>query len=161
MAAPLSRWYYRPPFGISPIMTEASGLYQPHESGERAVILGVRDHGGAVVDIVAWFPERPGRWWLRHGVMSTLGEVEIERAAHFEVPLHLFGTPDAWLFNHAPGGRWPAACVIDWIGFNPASAFMGIPLILCEHDLLARRLRGAERHFARPLRIEVRHERAA
>lgn len=142
-----------PRFGRSHVVVDKSGFYQPHEAGAPAAILGAADRAGDLVDLVAWHPDQPGRWWVRTGAAAVLGEAEIDRAACLDIPLYLVETPHAWLFNHSPGGRWPAACIIDW-STDPRPLFSGVRLV-CHSNRLARRLEEAQRRYDRPLKIAI------
>lgn len=146
------RALYLPKFGRGLIHAEPSGLYQPAEDdGDPAVLLGVADRYGGLVDLVAWHHDRPSRWWVRRGVCEILGEAEIDRAFSLNLPLYLFETPDGWLFNHGPGGYWPAACVLDW-QVDPRPIFSGIRIV-CESQELMARLDEAQRRHDRPLNV--------
>jgi hypothetical protein len=144
---------YQPTFGRSLIIGEPAGTYQPNPDGAPAVILGAADRAGELIDLVAWHPHQPGRWWLRTGAAVALGEVEIDRAGFLDLPLLLFATPSAWLWNHDREGRWPAACILDWSA-DPRLIFTGVK-ILCDTPALAERLEQAQRRHDRPLRISV------
>jgi hypothetical protein len=80
-------------------------------NGDReATIVPVRDRRDRLVDLVAYFRERPGEWFLREGDESpVLGAREIEGANNLGQPIELHPTPQAWL---RAGGH--GACVLDW-----------------------------------------------
>ena len=72
------------------------GLYEPDEDGQTAYVMPVPGFGGHV-DLVAWQPANPARWWLRRGAATLLGEQDLDRAYCRNLPLHLMPTPLAWL----------------------------------------------------------------
>ena len=72
------------------------GTFEPDEDGQQAYVQPVPGFGGHV-DLVAWQPANPARWWLRRGAATVLGEQDIDRASCRSLPLHLFPTPMGWL----------------------------------------------------------------
>lgn len=142
--------------GRARIIAERSGLYQPHPDGWPAAILAVHDQAGAIIDLVAWNPESPGRWWRRLGRAQVLGAVEIDKASHFGVPLRLVATPDEWAMMHWPSSAsiWPCACVVDWQHLNPQFTFTGVEIVT---DLpgVAARIHRAEAAISRRERLKI------
>ena len=51
----------------------------------------------------------PGKWWLRYGRATFLGDWAIELANREQKPIWLCGTPRAYL-QHVP----LAVCILDW-----------------------------------------------
>lgn len=53
------------------------GLFVPDADGVAMFVVPVFDwpalHGGGIVDFVAWEPEQPDHWFLRHGWAEALG----------------------------------------------------------------------------------------
>jgi hypothetical protein len=88
------------------VLDEARELYWPGPSGRRAWVLPVCAidpahpewietaepevvvSNGAVVDLVAFTPEAPGRWALRLGEAPVLGAIEPQYLAPPPVPVH-------------------------------------------------------------------------
>ena len=85
-------------------------LYEPAPDGDPVIVMGVTEHpDDALVDLVAFKPSDPSRWWLRLGNAVLLGLHNV-RLAHFEqVPVEVHATPLAWLQADCRG-----CCVLDW-----------------------------------------------
>lgn len=132
---------YAPKFGLVRIAPQRHGLYMPDPHGKKpAIAVDVVDNFGEPLDRVAWFHDRPDRWWSRRRSAVVLGEAEVERAIFLDMPLRLFPTPHDWLFNHGPGGYWPACCVLDW--FAPSDVCIALAGVRIETTpAIARRLR--------------------
>lgn len=92
--------------GIERVGIEYS-LYSPDEGGKPAYVQPVY-YDDEIGDLVCWFADRPGRWYLHHGIAGALGEEQIERAAFMREPVKLFRTPLGWLRAGGVG-----ACVLD------------------------------------------------
>lgn len=140
------RLYDLPRFGRARIETLPDGLYRPSDEGGWAVVLGACDQFGEIVDAVAWHPEDPGHWWLRHGnETAVLGAPALAFAADEAKPIRLLSTPDGWLMEHmrylSEGNHsdYPIACVIDW-GAALEPLFHGIPRVDCDGPELHKRL---------------------
>ncbi len=58
---------------------------------------------GAISDIVAWHPLRPGKWAMREGTELVLGNVEYTHGIAPLRPVQLYRDPRAWL-NHGGNG---------------------------------------------------------
>lgn len=145
-------------YGVSRIIGDASGTFQFFRHGTWATYVGATDHRGRLTDLVAWNDDAPGWWWTRLGNVVALGEAEIHRAEILNLPLHLFATPYAWLMNHGPKGRWPAACIVDWTS-DPRLLLNGVD-VKCDDPALVRRLEEAQRRHDRPLRISAQRRAA-
>lgn len=139
-------------FGQAPIMGLGIGLYEPAEDGPAALICPIGEHYGdpswpAIDDLVAFFPDQPGRWWLRRGDGVLLGQDHVEDVSG-RSPVRLVSTPLQWL--RADG---EAACVLAW------GADMRRHLhdrVTCDSSALARRLADRLAELCRPrIRIEV------
>jgi hypothetical protein len=71
--------------------------FQFFEGGRDAVAIGLRGTDCELVDLLAWFPDAPARWWTRFGLAVFAGEEAVERAALFGKTLRLHETPLDWL----------------------------------------------------------------
>lgn len=100
--------YDHDPLGLEKIATEGSH-YQPAEDGREALILPVAD--GDLLDLIAWFPDEPGRWWRRTGIPDILGEEAVRISRHTGERLRLHANPRDWLRDSGYG-----AVVLDWRG---------------------------------------------
>ena len=105
----------RPSLGAAPITTAANGTYKPDIAGKWAAVVPVHDRFGELVDLCAWFPDKPGRWWLRlREPTPILGTEALAIAAAEGEPINLHGTPERWLIAQAGACiRPPGACVIE------------------------------------------------
>ena len=140
-------------FGASRIVTAADGTYRPDTEGEWAAALGVHDQDGELADLVAWFPDRPGRWWLRYGEVVVLGARALAVARYFNDPTTLHGTPQSWALARGKG-----VCVLRW-DVDLWELFDGIARVDCVPNLadrLRRSLRQWEPVLPAPAR-RVRH----
>ncbi len=97
-SAPLS---FSGPFKAN-IDTHRDGFFDYSPDGKSAVCLPVPGLGGIMDDTVAWFPDKPTRWWLRRGIGVVLGMEEAERAEFMREPLHIFDTPADWVIESGP-----------------------------------------------------------
>jgi len=97
------------PIGMARVEIEGSA-YQPAEQGGRGMFVQpVLDSLDELVDVVAWHPDAPGRWFMRHEAAPIMGADIVEEAAFFGDILVVHPTPLEWL--KAGGG---GACVLDW-----------------------------------------------
>lgn len=78
-----------------------------------AVFLAVEDRDGELLDVVAWSPADPAKWWRRTGRATVLGADAIARSRDWVIPVTLLSTPAAWAHRAASGAFW-CACVLDW-----------------------------------------------
>lgn len=105
------------PVGVSLIeVSTKSGTYQPTEHGEPAIVHPVHDDGpySDIIDVVAWRPSEPARWWLRTGAAIMLGEHAVRHAYVYERPLSIHRTPLRWLAAYGNG-----AVILDWRACRP------------------------------------------
>jgi hypothetical protein len=99
-------------YGMASIEPHRSGLYEPADDGELAVVVPAGEWDGLLWhldDLVAFKLSDPGRWWRRLGAIQILGTVRPEPV----FPLELYDTPLSWLRAGARG-----ACIVDW-SFDP------------------------------------------
>ena len=97
-------------FGVHGIIPSNDGSYEPIDDGQRAVIIptipllspaewcddddvDLEDIG----DLVAWFPQKPGRWWVRTGSTPILNADAIAGAEIFDEALKVYSTPLDWM----------------------------------------------------------------
>ena len=70
------RW----PTALSRIRLLSNGLYEPDDEAGlgtsiiEAIIIPATEPGGAVIDLIAFRADQPGRWWQRTGTATALGE---------------------------------------------------------------------------------------
>ena len=95
--------------GVAEIETTAEGIYQPAPGGRKAFIQPVYGEvpppkvpiidpaDPEPIDLVAWFPGEPARWWLRRGTAVLLGEIEVVCAEVYDEPIQVRRTPLDWL----------------------------------------------------------------
>jgi hypothetical protein len=75
----------------------------------RETVFDAMDETGEVYDTVAFDPSRPTRWWTEHGLVTCLGECELNTAWWNERPARMVATPADWLACHGA-----AFCIVDW-----------------------------------------------
>ncbi len=130
----------RPLFGLATVETDGP-FYVPHPDGKLALINGVRDDDGALIDLVAT-SVRSRAMRRRWGEGRFLGGDAIERA-RWSSRQSLYRYTDAWSWmRHGCTG----AVVLDWSG--AVHAFHDVSGIVCESELLSARLKRAD---ARPV----------
>lgn len=84
-------------------------LFDFGPNGSPAFIHPIFDGDGDVIDLIAWRPSAPSRWWLRTGIATMLGEVAVHACYVHESPLRLHRTPLNWLRRSGWG-----AVPLDW-----------------------------------------------
>ena len=102
-------------------LTSAPTIYEPldavagiHDAFDAIIVPvvegGPRTYDGSVVvDLLAFDPSSPSRWWLRTGAGLVLGDYAIERADWLEEALDLYPDPLAWLRGECAG-----AVILNW-----------------------------------------------
>ncbi len=148
-----------PRFGRSRVQPLASGNYRPSDDGQWAVVLEVRDRHNELADLVAWSPDDPGHWWLRHGDETPLlGARALAFAADGVGPVTLLPTPEAWLFAHRERPKLDAGesgaevslssgavvCIMDW-GVDLTPLFDGVLRVDCDSPELQKQLQRSLR----------------
>ena len=115
------------PVGVAAIETHPLGIFDFAEHGRRAFIQPVLSGGEFtdIVDLIAWFPDNPGRWWTRCYSGVPLGDDQLFYAAYWEEPLTLRATPLDWLCAGGAG-----VCIVDWK--MPAPELRSVPELMCE-----------------------------
>jgi hypothetical protein len=146
----------------SPICKRTSGWILPSKRGTfeplaefepgavEARFLHVTE-GDALIDTVAWQPERPRVWWLHHDLVAVLGEDEIDSAWWDERPARMLETPADYSAAHGHG-----FVVLDWT--CSILAILGrVASVECATPALFRRLRETlvEQAMPRGLTITV------
>lgn len=132
----------------------AGDRYQPGEDGKPALIVPVAEHYDPAifqpVDLIAFFPSRPGAWYVRRGVADVLGADAIRRAVFRDEPLIVRPDPLLWLQTGA------ADCVVlDW---RAATFALGsVRRVVCATPELGRRLAKAFQIRGPEIRV-IRHE---
>ena len=94
-------------FGVARIETYRSGFYEPSEGGQIAIIQPCagcpEPYFPEVIDLCAWFPSNPNKWWMRTGCGPVLDLDAVERAAFFDKPLTIHRTPLDYLRSGCVG----------------------------------------------------------
>ncbi len=104
-----------------------AGRFRLEPEGELAQIAALRDRFDMIEDLVAWFPDTPGRWVVREGLSPILGARELALAASFGDPIAIYPTPTAWM-----GAQGEGVCVLDWQSLL-APCFDGVKAITTAH----------------------------
>ena len=128
-----------PLFGLATVETDER-FYAPHPEGKLALITGVWDDDGPLIDLVAT-SVRTRAMRRRRGDGQFIGGGAIERARERGHALHLFTDGWSWMRHRRAG-----AVVLDWSA--APYEFDGLAEITCESEFLAARLKRA---FARPI----------
>lgn len=81
-------------------------FFTPADEGPLAVIMPVFDGmaiSDNIVDLTAWYPREPGKWWARTGIAWGLGEQFAEPPFWDDDPIKVFRTPMSWLAASGQG----------------------------------------------------------
>jgi hypothetical protein len=100
--------------GFLPISPLAHGLFDITEDGREAVTIpayagpepnfeSCTEFPSAIIDFIAFFADRPWRWWQYTGVATFLAEHRIGTALMCGTPLSVFATPLGWLRAQGKG----------------------------------------------------------
>ena len=117
----------RVPVGFTTrIVLVGGGRFIHDPAGELAQIAGLRDRFDAIEDLVGWFPDTPGRWYLREGLSPILGARGLALAASFGDAIAIHPTPAAWVAAGGEGG------ILDW-RCSLAGCFEGVTAITTGH----------------------------
>ncbi len=152
--------------GVGPIET-AGQHFEFNPDGQPAIVLACcwlsertvwQEPLETLVDLVAWHPAEPDRWFLRRGTAAILNPEAIERAVFLEEPLFLWESPLQWLQCGMKGSVVldTRADVAFWLG--------GVRQIYCQSRRLAERIdralhaapkRKTEILYAQPSRVKA------
>lgn len=123
-----------PVFGLATVETDGR-FYAPCPEGKLALINGVWEEDGGLIDLVAT-SVRSRAMRRRRGEGRFIGGDAIERARWSSQSLHLYTDAWSWMHHGCAG-----AVVLDWSG--AVYAFHDIAGIVCESELLCARLKRA------------------
>ena len=151
-------------FGRARIEPLPTGTYRTADVGQWAVVLEVHDCFDDLVDLVAWFPDDPTRWWLRHGDETPiLGVRALAIATWYGEPIQLYGTPELWLHAHSRAYDMDTArgiCILQ-PGVDLKPLLDGVSRVDCENAELKDILRRAMRAWEPKLRSPAETDRHA
>ena len=136
------------------IIAKDDGTYSVDPQGRLAALVPVRDRWGNLIDVVAFFPGAPGRWWLRYRGSVILGAEALAEAAWEHQPLELWETPEQWLLHRRRG-----AVMLDW-GVDWRPVFENVPEIRCQSKALIDRLQGNFLRFGPRLTVTAEDRRS-
>ena len=139
-------------FGTCPITFSDDGIFEPAEVGPEAWVFPTEFY--EVVDLVAWLPSNPRRWWLRRGATDFMNFEGVARVAFFAEPLVVYESALAWLRARGRGTVIlnDKALLSFW--------FAGVPEIRAASVGLGRQIQNRLREPAPP-RVLVPQEEAA
>lgn len=131
-------------FGVTRAMFHGD-LFEPAPDGKPVILLGVSEHPDeGLVDIVAFEPSNPVRWYLRLGNAVLLGLHNARLALFEQVPVFVNANPLDWLRNDCHG-----VVVLDWK--RDILSYLDGYGILVDDDTTRRRLQQAfKRHINIP-----------
>jgi hypothetical protein len=124
------------------IIPSCDGTYRSDPEGEWAAVTRVHDRHGELVDLVAWYLNEPGNWWLRRGDETPiLGSRNLAMAAYYGDAITLHQNPQDWLLAARRG-----ACVIKW-SWPLAELFDGVGMVDCDSPELQHRFLAVLRRW--------------
>ncbi len=113
--------------GAARIVVASDGTYRPDTAGQYAVIIAVHDQDREIADLCAWFPDRPGRWWLRYADEAPiLGARALAMARYFGEAIKLYSTPERWLLVRGDG-----VVILRW-SVDYRDLFDGVGRVECD-----------------------------
>jgi hypothetical protein len=98
------------------------------EGGFNAAILPVFDHNGEMVDMCAFEPLSPSRWWLWRGDGVDLNLNAVAHARAFRKPLTVASNPMEWLLHDCAASMPLQRCC----------HLMGVARVQCDAGVYAR-----------------------
>jgi hypothetical protein len=97
------------PPGVGAAYGEFDGkFWQPAEHGALLLTVGEFAGGDDLIDIIAWRPSQPSRWWFRTGHAAMLGEDAYLASRMLDEALIVHPTPEAWCRAGQCG-----SCILD------------------------------------------------
>lgn len=128
------------------IMPVRGGLFEPLTEFEPGALdvdfLHVREtvadpfeEVGEIIDIIAWRRGTKSPWWMRRGVVTVIGDWELDNAAREDRPARMVATPADFVGTH--GG---AFCILNW-NADLCEIIERAPHIECACAALEQRLR--------------------
>ena len=149
----LAMLQYPGPVAVATIEIHPPGIFDFAEEGQRAYIHPVLSgpQYSEIIDLVAWFPRRPDRWWTFKYLACPLGIEQLDFAEFEQKPAFLRRTPLSWLVAGGEG-----TCILDWQ--VSALQLRQIPTLICEdeeHGHLARRELSTPRPRCPEIRIPM------
>jgi len=126
----------RPLSGL--IVPNSRGTFEPVAEFEPGAVLADFLHvidGDELIDSVAWEAGRARTWWLRHDIITHVGDHELDDAWWHERPARLLETPAAYVAAHSRG-----FVILDWS--SDVNAIVGrVAAVECATPALYERLR--------------------
>jgi len=120
-------------------------LYEPDPDGKEVFLIGVSEHPDElIIDIVAFQPSKPNKWWLRLGNAVVLGLHDARLALFEEKPVFVHATPLDWLRNDCRG-----CVVLDWKA-DLLSYLPGDRILATDHATTGRLEQAFRRHIHIP-----------
>lgn len=111
----------------APITPDGRG-FEFDEGGISAAILPVLDDAGEMVDMCAFEPLSPSRWWLWRGEGVDLNLEAVSHARAFRKPLIVAANPIEWLLSDCAASMPLRGC----------SHLMGVARVQCDAATYAR-----------------------
>ena len=145
------------PIGVADIEVHELGIFSFADAGRRAFVHPVRsgDSDSEIIDVIAWMPESPSRWWTLCNTGWAIGDEQLHHAEFWNEPVLLHPNPLAWLAADGVG-----AVVMDWS--MSSSTLRSVPCIITDDSVFGREV---QRRLTMPVQtcpeIRVRAGRAA
>jgi hypothetical protein len=77
--------------------------WKPEKDAGQRVLVTPAYEQGRVVDLVAWLPAAPERWFLRRGENAILGIESLQESIVFRKPVVVHATPFDWIMADQAG----------------------------------------------------------
>ena len=120
LGAPQGFWNNTGAPGVGSIRRLQDGCFEFAENGRSVAVLPVYDSAtpawsplehrfDGLLDLLAFDPTQPERWWLRRGQALLLGSIYVGLALEADSALPIYANPMSWIKANAEG-----VVVLDW-----------------------------------------------
>jgi hypothetical protein len=107
------------------IIPDTGGLFAPSLSGTPAIVVPVQTP--EIIDLIAWIPAEPDKWYMRTGQGRILGLYDLQHAIVYRQPIKAHENPLKWLLSGCVG-----CCPLTVKSYTE---FMGVTEIDTNEDL--------------------------
>ncbi len=129
---------------VNALVISATGYIPTADAGQGMIATPVHDRGGEMVNIVAFEPQKPAQWYLRHPRCSTgvLGLENLYHAITYQQTIVVHDTPADWLKADRTG-----CCPLHEDAYE---RFMGLQKMKASPALHAKIVKHLQKVFAYP-----------